>query len=265
MHRFAVVIVAATALIGCGVSKEKYTAKDAEAQKYQKALADETGKTAALEKKVADLEQALVALEGKANAKDVELAVARGELTAAQGEIVKSNQAKDLAEAKAKALAAKSEQYEKLAASLKGQIEAGQIEISELRGRMTVKLKDKILFASGSAAVGKEGKVALDAVADAFKGLQGKNVIVAGYTDDVPVGKGAAFKDNWDLSTARAAAVVRYLQSKGVDPAILGAAGFSEYRPVAPNDSAANKSLNRRIEIALTAADAPPEVATPPK
>jgi chemotaxis protein MotB len=195
----------------------------------------------------------------------VELAVAKGELTSAQGELVKTAQAKDLAEAKAAAATARSAQFEQLTTALSRQIHDGQIEISELRGKMTVKLKDKILFASGSAAIGKEGKVALDAVADAFKGLQGKNVIVAGFTDNVGVGKGVPFKDNWDLSTARAAAVVRYLQSKGVDPKILGAAGFSEYRPVAPNDTPANKGLNRRIEIALTAADAPPEVAAPPK
>jgi chemotaxis protein MotB len=123
-----------------------------------------------------------------------------------------------------------------------------------------VKLKDQILFASGSATLGKDGLVALDAVAEAFKELQGKNVIVAGYTDDVPTGRGGAFKDNWDLSSARAAAVVRYLQGKGIDPKMLGAVGFSQYRPVAPNDTPANKSLNRRIEIALTAADYTPPV-----
>jgi len=255
------VVVLAVALAGCGVSKEMYTAKDAEALKYQKALADESGKTAALEAKVADLTAQSAALEGKLKAAQVELAVARGELTAAQGELVKTSAAKDVAEAKAAALAAKSEQYEKLSLALKGQIQAGQVELSELRGKMTVKLKDKILFASGSASLGKDGKVALDAVADAFKELQGKNVIVAGYTDDVPVSKAGAFKDNWDLSTARASAVVRYLQGRGLDPRMLGAVGFSEYRPVVPNDSAANKSLNRRIEIALTASDyLPPTV-----
>jgi chemotaxis protein MotB len=239
MSRFAVVVLA-VAIAGCGISKEKYSAKEAEAIKYQQALTDETGKTAALEAKVTDL-------EGKLKASQAETAAARGE--------------KDQAEAKASALAAKSQQYEKLATSLKGQIQAGQVEISELRGKMTVKLKDKILFASGSASLGKDGKVALDAVADAFKELQGKNVIVAGYTDDVPVGKQSAFKDNWDLSTARSSAVVRYLQGKGLDPRMLGVAGFSEYRPVVPNDSPENRSLNRRIEIALTAADyVPPAV-----
>jgi chemotaxis protein MotB len=123
-----------------------------------------------------------------------------------------------------------------------------------------------VLFASGSASLNRDGKKALDAVADAFKDLRDRNVIVAGYTDNVPVGKQGAFQDNWDLSTARAVAVVRYLESKGVASTMLGAVGFSQFRPVAPNDSPANKSLNRRIEIALTAADyIPPTIEVPKK
>jgi len=255
------VVLFSVAVAGCGISKEKYSAKEAEAIKYQKELSDESGKAKALEAKVASLTANVADLEGKLKASQVETAVARGELTTAQGELVKASAAKDLAEAKASALQAKSQQYEQLAQSLKGQISAGQIELSELRGKMTVKLKDKILFGSGSASLGKEGQVALDAVAEAFKELKGKNVIVAGYTDDVPVGKQGAFKDNWDLSTARSTAVVRYLQGKGLDPRMLGVAGFSEYRPVVANDTPANRSLNRRIEIALMASDyVPPTV-----
>ena len=101
--------------------------------------------------------------------------------------------------------------------------------------------------------------------ANAFHDLQGKNVVVAGYTDNVRVAGKGAFKDNWDLSTARAVSVVRYLQSKGVEPKMLGAAGFSEYRPLAANDSAEGRSQNRRIEIALTAADYTPPVVDMPQ
>jgi len=221
----ALLVIAAS---GCGPSKDEFAAAQRDAQQNLQKYNDEAAKTAALEKKVADLEQ-----------KNKELTTTTTKLEA------------------------KSAQYEQLANSLQGQIASGQIEISELRGKMTVKLKDKILFASGSAALNKDGKAALDAVADAFKGMTGKNVIVAGYTDDVPTGK-SGFKDNWDLSTARAISVVRYLQSKDVPPELLGAAGFSQYRPLAPNDSADNRSANRRIEIALTAADyTPPTVDTP--
>lgn len=223
-------------LAACGPSKDEFAAAQRDAANYKKQFQDETAKTTALEKKVTDLQ-----------AQNETLTKSTTQLTEEKG-----------------ALEAKSKQYEELAGSLKEQIDSGQVEISELRGRMTVKLKDRVVFSSGSAAINKQGIAALDAVAKAFQNVQGKVVIVAGYTDTVPTGKKTAFKDNWDLSTARAVSVVRYLQSRGVDPRMLGAAGFSQYRPLASNDNEAGRSQNRRIEIALTAADyTPPVVDTP--
>ena len=241
--RTTMMAVLALSLAACGISREQYAAKDAELLKYQKMYGDETGKSKALEAKVAEL--------------DTQVAATQARLKAVEDE-------KARAEATASSLAVSNAQREKLAQSLERQIKEGQVEISELRGKMTVKLKDKVLFASGSAALGKDGRKALDAVADAFKDLHDRNVVVAGFTDNMPVGKAGPFKDNWDLSTARSVAVVRYLASKGVDPAMLGAIGFSQYRPVVPNDTPANRSLNRRIEIGLTSADyIPPTVEVP--
>jgi chemotaxis protein MotB len=241
--RHAFVALGLAALAGCGVSKDEFAAQQRDAQQFRQKYEGEAEKTAALERKVGDLQQQLAAAQQKLGARDQQVAQ------------LQTSTAK-LQEEKG-ALQAKSAQFEQLTASLQNQIANGQVEISELRGKMTVKLKDKVLFASGSTALGKEGRAALDAVAEAFKDLKGKNVVVAGYTDDVPTGSRLGFKDNWDLSAARAVTVVRYLQSKGVSPAILGAMGFSEYRPLAPNDSAEGRSQNRRIEIALTAADEP--------
>ena len=238
--RRTVTVALALLVAGAGcVTSGKYEKKAKEAQAAA-ARADEAAAKAA-------------ACESKAEALQKELTSATKAKDELQVRVASLAQEKGAAEAKSK-------QYEQLAGQLQGQIKAGQIEISELRGKMTVKLKDKVLFPSGSAKLNADGQRALDAVADVFKDMQGKNVVVAGYTDNVPT-SGGAYKDNWDLSSARAISVVRYLQSKGVPPQMLGAAGFSEFRPVAPNDSPANKSQNRRIEIALTAADyQPPEV-----
>ena len=68
----------------------------------------------------------------------------------------------------------------------------------------------------------------------------------------MPTG-GGAFPSNWELSTARALAVVRYLQENGVDPSRLAGAGYGQYQPIAPNDTAEGRSQNRRIEIVLAA------------
>jgi len=238
--RRTITVAAALLLVGTAgcVTSGKYEKKSKEAAAAAKSAEEATAKAAACETKAEALQKELTATTQSRN--DLQ------------------TQAAKLAEQKG-AAEAKSAQYEKLAGQLQGQIKKGQIEISELRGKMTVKLKDKILFPSGSAKLNKEGGAALDAVAGVFKDMQGKNVIVAGYTDDVPVA-GGQYKDNWELSTARAIAVVRHLASKGVPPAMLGAAGFSEFRPVVANDSPANRSQNRRIEIALTAADYEPPV-----
>jgi chemotaxis protein MotB len=229
--RKLVVLAVLAATVGC-VSSSKYEKKAKEALELDTMSKQQSAKLAELERQVAQLQQERDALQAKTTA---------------------------LAEEKGK-LEAKSAEYERLAGSLQGQIQQGQIEISELRGKMIVKLKDKILFPSGSARLGKEGKAALDQIADAFAALQGKSIVVAGYTDAVPVGKSTGFEDNWALSSARAVAVVRYLQAKGIDPQMLGAAGFAEYRPIADNDTPAGRSQNRRIEIGLTAADYEPPV-----
>jgi chemotaxis protein MotB len=75
---------------------------------------------------------------------------------------------------------------------------------------------------------------------------------VDGHTDSDPILVGAKFASNWELSSARATAVVKFLVAHGVDPSHLAAAGFGEFQPLAPGDSEDAKSQNRRIELKLT-------------
>jgi chemotaxis protein MotB len=74
---------------------------------------------------------------------------------------------------------------------------------------------------------------------------------VEGHTDNLPI-ETVEFKSNWELSAARAANFVRYLEDKGADPQRLAVIGYGPHRPLAPNDSDENRSLNRRIEILLS-------------
>ena len=231
----------------CGIAKDQYNAKVLEAEDLGRKYKDEEGKSASLEQKVKDLDGQLLNKEAERK----RLEQKNTELTALNDELGRST--KKLAQAKEE-LEKKSSEYENLAQSLKGEIQTGKIELSELKGKMTVKMKDKILFASGSARIGKEGQDALAKVADAFKNLQGKIVRVEGHTDDVPTDPKSAFPSNWELSLARAMAVVKYMQDQGVDPTLLSAAGYGQYHPIAPNDSPENRSQNRRIEIVLAPA-----------
>jgi chemotaxis protein MotB len=138
--------------------------------------------------------------------------------------------------------------------NLKEQISQKDIKIEEIQGRLKVTFVDKILFDSGSVMIKDKGQEVLLRLADSFKNNQAQNIIVEGHTDDMKIGPALQerFPTNWELSTARATAVVRFLQEKGhIAPERLTASGFSFYKPVAANDSEEGRRQNRRIEIIM--------------
>jgi len=138
--------------------------------------------------------------------------------------------------------------------SLKEQIEQRDIKIEEIEGKLKVIFIDKILFSSGSVKVKAKGREVLLKLADSFKDDKNQNIVVEGHTDDVQIGKSlqSRFPSNWELSTARAAAVVRFLQDKAaIEPERLTASGFGSYQPVTSNETEQGRSQNRRIEIIL--------------
>jgi chemotaxis protein MotB len=99
-----------------------------------------------------------------------------------------------------------------------------------------------------------KGQEVLLKLADTFKDNEDQNIVVEGHTDDVQIGSALLdrFPTNWELSTARATAVVRFLQEKGnIAPQRLTASGFSFYQPVASNETPEGRKQNRRIEIIL--------------
>jgi chemotaxis protein MotB len=143
--------------------------------------------------------------------------------------------------------------YKELLQEMKGEIAQGQITITELKGKLTMDVVDKILFASGEATVKKEGLAVLKRVVEILKNMQDKNIRVEGHTDNVRITSKLAriYPSNWELSAARAINVTKYLQQQGIDPAILSATAFGEYQPLADNSTAEGKAKNRRIAIIL--------------
>ena len=138
--------------------------------------------------------------------------------------------------------------------SLKDQIAAQEIEIVEIDDKLKVIFVDKILFDSGSVEITPGGKELLMVMAGSLRENKEQNVVVEGHTDDVPLGAALRkrFPSNWELSTARAAAVAHFFQQAGgIQPERLSARGYSYYRPVTSNETEAGRHQNRRIEIIL--------------
>jgi chemotaxis protein MotB len=114
-----------------------------------------------------------------------------------------------------------------------------------------ISLSDKMLFSSGSTQLSPRAKEVLAKVATVLNDKPEMEVLVEGHTDNVPISR-ECFKDNWDLSVSRAVSITRVLQKDyGVDPARITAGGRSEYVPLVANDTAENRSTNRRIRIVI--------------
>ncbi len=188
----------------------------------------------------------------------------------AESKLAVANQELGVYRQAAEARKRKLEEMQKQEADLRGRLSKEltdkNVEIEQLRGQLSVRMLDKIVFRSGSADILPSGMEVLDKLADALKGND-DTIRVEGHTDDTPISAKLKIKypSNWELSAARAAGVARYFETKHeIDPKRLEAVGYSMYQPVAPNDSPENKQRNRRVEIVLKpAAEPEPAPAVP--
>ncbi len=237
----------------------------AEADRLQKQLVDVNTRVAGLMSGTTTAQEEIARLQKRASELEAE--------TARANELVKqlSERDQDLkeqlkAEAAAKARleqerAAKEAEiqrltrtHEELTKSLEAEIAKGDIKIKQVRDRLTINMVDRVLFDSGQSKVKPSGLKVLKQVSDILKNVTDKQIRIEGHTDNVPIGAKLKerFQTNWELSTARATSVVRYLiEDGGVDRANLLAVGYADTKPLASNDTEEGRTANRRIEIAL--------------
>ncbi len=146
------------------------------------------------------------------------------------------------------------ETQQELSHALRKEIETGEIRIQQVRDRLTINMVDRVLFHSGRAVIKPAGLEVLQRVSEILREIKDKQIRIEGHTDAVPIGPRIIdrFPTNWELSTARATSVVRYLIDQGkVDEANLSAVGYAYNRPVANNETPEGRAQNRRIEIVL--------------
>lgn len=280
----ALLCLASLGLNGCMVGEGKYLKKVEEADNLTKELAalkkehndlsienaGLKGKVEKLSGEMADLgkeKEKLAAdnreLEKVLKAKSDTLSQNISELRQRISDLQSENdrlkeQIANLQKAKEEEVKKTSKTYEDLLDKMKSEIAQGQVTISELKGKLTVNMVDAILFDSGKAEVKEEGLAVLQKVIDILKNVPDKQIRIEGHTDNVQI-VGALTKKyptNWELSAARAINVARFLQQQGLDPQLLSAAAYGEYRPVADNTTEQGKARNRRIEIVLVPKEA---------
>ena len=127
------------------------------------------------------------------------------------------------------------------------------LTIEQRDGKVYVSMENKLLFSSGSWAVGSEGRRAVQQLGNVLGDNPDIAVLIEGHTDNVPYTGSGQVKGNWDLSTKRATAIVEILrENEAINPENLTAAGRGEFAPIATNDTTEGKAKNRRIEVILT-------------
>ncbi len=138
--------------------------------------------------------------------------------------------------------------------SLSEQVKQKQIEITQMADKLKVSIGDQILFPSGQTEISSGGLKILENIGRILSNVEKKNIRVEGHTDNVPIHDHLKnrFPTNWELSTARATNVIRFLQEKvGISPERLEAVGKGEFSPIASNSTREGREKNRRIEIYL--------------
>ncbi len=246
----ATIVVAAALTLGCGVKKEV----------HQKALSDLSATQTKLKETEADRDAKAARvdeLEGDLSTASANL----DQLSAAEREkrkrIEKLLKDMDATESEKLALRKQQEQtkkrldaFSKLNERFRALVDTGKLQVDFRNGQMVLKLPSGVLFASGKANLSKAGETALAEVLEILKEFRDRRFLIAGHTDNLRV-RSRRFKNNWYLSTARAVSILEFMIEAGFAPKNLGAAGYGEFDPVAPNDSDENRQLNRRIEIIL--------------
>lgn len=194
-------------------------------------------------------------LLAKLEAKEKSMAAEQERLNKLKAELDASS--KRLSELEAY-IAAKEASMNKLKETLSKSLKAFEgkgLTVEQRNGKVYVSMENKLLFGTGSWAVGTEGKTAVVAVGKVLADNPDISVLIEGHTDDDKIlgNIGGGIENNWDLSTKRATAIVNILsENKGVKKENLTAAGRGEYAPLMSNDTPEGKAKNRRIEIILT-------------
>ncbi len=238
------------------VSKKKFTASEYRGNQLQKENADHLSQLNDCNNQITKMNEDKALLQKQNDAALKEYASAQSDLLviATQSKMTIADQAKRLKSLQDK-IQAQTDKTNELKNSISKALmnyNTDELNVYQKDGKVYVSLAEKLLFKSGSDVVDPKGKAALKTLATVLNSSNDFTVAIEGHTDDVPI-KTNKFKDNWDLSTARASSIVRVLtKDNGFDSGRITASGKSEFHPVGENTSAEGRANNRRTEVILS-------------
>jgi chemotaxis protein MotB len=230
------VLVAIAGVAGAVLLWLRVQVAQADAARTATALAAATAEQAQLAKRVEQLE-----------AEKADLAALRSELSSQVA-------------AKQEELQKLQGTYQELESKMKEEIAKGDVRLSQAGGRIKVDLVDEILFDVGDASINTRGEGVLSRVGGVLANVADRKIQVSGHTDDLPISERLhdRYPTNWELASARATNVVRFLEEKaGIPGRRLVAAAYGPWEPISSNRTAKGRARNRRIEIVLTPQLAP--------
>lgn len=243
IHVLALAGLAVALAAGCGVKKEVHQKALNDLAATQDRLSESERRRAERDAQIAKLEKELADLQAQRdNLTEAERA-ATERMQATEQELTELRKQRDAAEERLKA-------FRQLYDRFRALVDTGKLQVDFRNGQMILKLPSEVLFSSGKAKLSDNGEKALSEVLNILVEFKDRRFLIAGHTDNQKI-RGGRFDTNWELSTARALSVLEYMSKAGFDSKNLGAAGYGEWDPVAPNDTPENRQLNRRIEIIL--------------
>jgi len=199
---------------------------------------------AALNQQVNDLSKKNSGLASDVTARNAQLNKSKQDLAAQQAKL---EHLQELMDRQKKAI----EQIRKKMTDALVGFNSSELSVAIKNGKVYVSLQENLLFPSGSAVVNPKGKLALGKLAAVLNQNPDITVDIEGHTDSIPIRM--KYQDNWDLSLARAASIVRILTTDyRVDPTRVIASGHSQFDPVQPNSTPEGRALNRRTDIILS-------------
>jgi chemotaxis protein MotB len=235
-------------LVSCGPGK-KLTSSEAKVDKLQQDSIMAQNQLKSCNSRVSGLNEAMASLQNEYDSVKINLS----DLTATS-EMTIAFQAKRLKNLQ-DMVVAQSEVMTKLKISISDALinyKTDELYVYVKDGKVYVSLEEKLLFKSGSDVVDPKGAEALKSLAIVLNTTRDINVMIEGHTDNVPI-KTRLFKDNWDLSTARATSILRILTNDdGFDSNRITASGRGEFHPIKTNDTPDGRAGNRRTEIILS-------------